>query len=78
MREISMTTYSKSGRKWVETYKTTDKAYVYECLARDVCNKKIHKADYIRQIKNQCNYDGTRTYTVTYDNNVKTDYIVKD
>ena len=77
MRNIEYVTYSKENGKWVETYRNANKADVYEDLSRDVCAKKIHLASYIKSIKHVCNYDGTRTYTVLYNNNVKREYTVK-
>lgn len=77
-REISKTTYVKEGRTWEKSYTTNNSTEVYESLALDLINKKIHACTFIKSIKRTPNYDGTQTITVTYDNNCKTVYIVSD
>lgn len=77
MRKIEYVAFEKKGNKWVETHRNGNELDVYTDLSRDVCAKKIHQASCIRSIKHNCNYDGTRTYTVLYDNNVKREYTVK-
>lgn len=77
MRKIEYVAFEKKGNKWVEIHRNGNELDVYTDLSRDVCAKKIHQTSYIRSIKHNCNYDGTRTYTVLYDNNVKREYTVK-
>lgn len=55
----------KKGRTW-ETTCTQTGADALEFLASELAAKYIGKAQYIRSIKRVNNYDGTKTYTVTY------------
>ena len=48
----------------------------WEYLARSVINKKIHNVKWIKRIKEQTNYDGTRTLT-SYEENGKRIFIYK-
>ena len=66
---------TKDGKKWVETYKQTDNAEALHSLASDLAAKYIGKAAYVKSIKRRNNYDGTQTYTVTYDNNCRAIYV---
>lgn len=76
MREINRTVELKTGRNW-EVYRVeTDASEIYEALARDLIAKKINGCTYIKSIKRVCNYDGTQTITVTYDNNCRSIYTV--
>lgn len=78
MRKIQMTTYVKNENKWNVHNVCTDTAEIYKSLAEDLIHKKLHACKYITSIKDECNYDGTRTITTYYDNGVKREYIVKD
>lgn len=73
-----LTVEIKNGNKWELYNEYTDTSYIYERLAKDLLHKKIHKAASISSIKDRCNYDGTRTITVTYSNNVRSIYIIND
>ena len=77
MKEIKKTTYVKNGYKWVESHTTTDTLTIYDNLSRDLIAKKLHNCAYIKRISDQPNYDGTRTITVYYDNNVKNVYVIE-
>ena len=76
MREINRTVELKNGRNWEVHHVETDAAEIYEALARDLIAKKLHKCTYIKSIKHVCNYDGTQTITITYDNNCRSIYTV--
>lgn len=78
MRKIEYVVFDKVNGKWVETYRNGNEVDVYKDLASNLAAKKIHQCSYIRSIKHRCNYDGTRTYTVLYTNNVKREYTVQD
>ena len=77
MRTIEYVVFERVNGKYVETHRNANELDVYTDLSRDVCAKKIHQASYIKSIKHVCNYDGTRTYIIFYDNNVKREYTVK-
>lgn len=76
-KEIARICYVKEGRTYKQTYKETDPAEVNKALMHDLINKKLHGCKYITSIKDRCNYDGTRTITVYYDNGVKNEYTVE-
>lgn len=78
MRDIMMTVFVKDGNKWDISNTCTDKVEIYKSLANDLLKKKIQKCDWIKSIKDTCNYDGTRTITTYYTNNVKRVYVVED
>ena len=78
MREIMMTVFVKAGNKWNISNTNTDKTEIYKSLANDLLKKKIHKCEWIKSIKDVCNYDGTRTITTYYTNGVKRVYVVDD
>ena len=78
MRPETRTAYIKNGRQWTVTYIETDTTAIYKSLNRDLRYRFIHHSAYIKRLTDRCNYDGTRTITVYYDNGVKNVYIVKD
>lgn len=63
----------KTGAKWMPGGEQGDDASAR--LAADLAAKYIGRATYIKQIKRTNNYNGTQTYIVTYDNNVRSIYI---
>ncbi len=72
----------KNGRTWNTTNQILETDVdglkeIYKSLAHDLTAKKLHKCTYIKSIADRCNYDGTRTITVTYDNNCRRIYIVE-
>ena len=69
------TVETKKGNKWVTTYKHIDNTEALQSLASDLAAKYIGKASYVRSIKRRNNYDGTQTYTVTYDNDCRAIYV---
>lgn len=71
MKQIQKVTEVKKGSKWEVHHTSTDEKTVYEDLAKALVSKKLHKCLYIKSIKDRCNYDGTRTITVNYDNGVR-------
>ena len=76
MKEISRIVELKTSKGWEVHHTETEKTEIYEALARDLIAKKIHHCTYIKSIKRVCNYDGTQTITVTYDNNCRSIYTV--
>ena len=72
------TVETKEGKKWVlsSTYNDPElDTWNLHALASDLAAKYIGKAPYIRSIKRRNNYDGTQTYTVTYDNCCRSIYV---
>lgn len=76
-KEISRVCFKKVGNKWEQTFKETNEDTVNKSLLHDIVAKKMHGATYIKRITENCNYDGTRTFTVFYDNNVKNVYTIE-
>lgn len=77
MKQIQRVAEKKTGKKWEQTFVTTDEKEVYESLARDLIAKKIHHCSWIVRISDDSNYDGTRKIVVTYDNGCRSIYTVK-
>lgn len=78
MKEIKRVAEKKVNKKWVETFTCTDELEVYKALTSDLIAKKINACQYIKTIKRTPNYDGTQTITVTYDNDCRSIYTVKN
>ena len=76
-KEIARICFVKEGKTWKETYKTTDVKEVEKQLLSDIVAKKMHGCTYIKSIKEICNYDGTRTFTIYFNNNTKNVYTVE-
>lgn len=77
MREMQRLVEQKVNNAWVETFRETDENKIWESLAKDLIAKKLHKATWIRSVRDSSNYDGTRDITVYYDNGVRSIYTVK-
>ena len=88
MRKVSMQIYVKGSNGKYNTYfyingnrhdcyGTEDINEVHEKLMLDLIAKKLHKCTYITRITDRCNYDGTRTIEVYYDNKTKCAYVVE-
>jgi hypothetical protein len=78
MKEIKRVVEIKTGRIWETSYISTDPAYVFESLSKDLISKKINACTYIRNIKRTQNYNGTITITVNYDNNTRSVYTIPE
>ena len=77
MREIKKVLEKKVGRTYeVETI-ITDTERIYTDLATEIIAKKLHNCTWITRITDNCNYDGTRTITITYNNGYRSRYTVK-
>lgn len=76
MKTISRTFEVKEGRNWRETYRTEDRAKVYEDLANELLNLKVFKSPVYRRLEQHTNYDGTRTITI-YQDTGRSVYIVR-
>ena len=77
MREVQRLVEQKVNNAWIETFRETDENKIWESLAKDLIAKKLHKATWIRSVRDSSNYDGTRDITVYYDNGVRSIYTVK-
>lgn len=77
MRQIQRLVEKKVNGKWYETFRETDESKIWESLAKDLIAKKLHKASWVKSVRDASNYDGTRNITVTYDNDVRSIYTVK-
>lgn len=74
---IYMSIEEKINGKYQEIRRVTDPAEVEHDLMHDLIAKKLHSCTYIKSIKDRTNYDGTRTITVTYTNNVRRIYRIE-
>lgn len=77
-----MTCEIKRDGKWETTYTLTEfdergKENIYKSLMCQLVAKKLHKCTNIIRFTDSCNYDGTRTITVYYDNAMKYTYVVR-
>ncbi len=66
----------RSGKKWTVSAEQYDRETILHSLASDLAAKYIGRAQYVRRIERRSNYDGTQTYTVTYDNECRSIYTV--
>lgn len=78
MKEINLIIEIKNGKKWVQDTVITDETLVYKYLANDLISKKLNGCNYIKTIKRVPNYDGTQTITVTFNNDTRSIYTVKN
>lgn len=76
MKTISRTFEKKDGRKWVETFRTEDRARVYEDLCNEILYLKVFKSPVYKRMEQHSNYDGTRTITI-YQEYGRSVYIIK-
>ena len=74
---VNYTVEVKNGKTYEVTNTCTDRAEVYESLARDLISKKINACTYIKSIKRVNLYNGFEKITTTYDNNVRRVYIIE-
>lgn len=68
----------KKNGKYIETFRDENAASVYEWLASDLISKKINGCTYIRSISRTPLYNGFQKITITYTNNVRNIFIVKN
>lgn len=61
---IYRTFEKKNGRNWEETYRTEDRAEVYEDLANELLSLKVFKSPVYKKMTQHSNYDGTRTIII--------------
>ena len=76
MKTISRVFEVKNGSRWTETYRTEDRAKVYEDLANELLNLKVFKSASYKRLIQHSNYDGTRTITI-YQDTGRSVYIVR-
>lgn len=74
---VSRTVQVKSGRTYVDTYKSTDYEEVYRNLSSELTAKYINKCTWVKRIIRTPNYNGTDTIVVYYDNDSRSKYIVE-
>lgn len=67
MKKIMRTFEVKEGKNWKETYRTEDRAKVYEDLANELMNLKVFKSPVYKKMTQCPNYDGTRTVIIYQD-----------
>lgn len=67
MKNIYRVFEIKEGRIWKETYRTEDRAKVYEDLAHELMNLKVFKSPMYKRMTQYNNYDGTRTVVIYQD-----------
>jgi hypothetical protein len=73
-----MITEVKHGKKWSPENEITEETLVYKYLSNDLIAKKLNQCSYIKTIKRTPNYDGTQTIVVTYNNDCRSIYTVKN
>lgn len=67
----------KEGKTWKETYRTEDRAKVYEDLARELLYSKVFKSPCYKRLEQYNNYDGTRTIKL-YQEHGRSVYIIEE
>lgn len=75
---VSRIAQVKRNNAWIDTFSDYNETDVYKSLSRDLIAKKINQCRYIKSIKRRQNYNGYITIIVTYDNNVRSVYTVKE
>ena len=78
MRTQEMRIETKNGRTWAHLRTVTDPEWIYRELSYALTAKYLHHAPSVRRICDKCNYDGTRTITVYYSDDVRRVFIVND
>lgn len=73
----SMIWEKKVNGKYIPDGVVEEPDRVHYMLMHDLIAKKLHNASCIKSIKDRTNYDGTRTITVTYDDNCRRIYRIK-
>ena len=73
-----LTVYIKDGKKYVETYSTTDALVIYQRLTNALIAKKINACKWVKSIQRVNLYNGYQKITVFENNGCKSEYIIKD
>ena len=68
----------KENNTWNKCYETFNETEIYKSLCNDLIAKKINQCRYIKTIKRIQNYDSTITIIVSYDNNTRSVYRIKE
>lgn len=76
MKQIKRTFEVKEGKAWRETYRTEDRAKVYEDLANELMNLKVFKSPVYKSVTQRPNYDGTRT-VIIYQEGGRSVYVIE-
>lgn len=74
--KVSLKYEKRVDGKYIPTYESSNETEVYSRLAREMMSHYIHKAQYIRRVKDECLYNGFRRVTV-YEEFGRCIYIVK-
>lgn len=64
MKQVYRTFEIREGKNWKETYRTDDRATVYEDLANELMSLKVFKSPVYKRLTQNNNYDGTRTVII--------------
>ena len=72
-----LTVEIKNNKKWEICRVITDKTEIYESLSKVLIAKKLHGCSYVKRIEDKCNYDGTRTIKITFDDDVRRIYVIE-
>lgn len=67
----------RDGNKWVETYRSEDRAWVYSGLAHCLIAKKLDECTWIKRIEKKQRYDDYTTIVVYEDNGNRRVYTVE-
>lgn len=78
MKNIEKVVEVKNAGKWIMSHIVTDELEIYKSLSADLIAKKLNNCSYIKTVKRVCNYDGTQNITVTYNNDCRAIYTVKN
>lgn len=76
MKQVYRTFEVKEGKEWKETYRTEDRAKVYEDLACCLMYSKVFKSPLYKRMTDRPNYDGTRTI-IFYQDNGRSVFVVE-
>ena len=68
----------KENNNWINCYETYNETEIYKSLCNDLIAKKINACRYIKSIKRIQNYDSTIKIIVSYDNNTRSVYRIKE
>lgn len=73
-----LTVYIKNGKNYIETYSSNDPETIYKRLSGEMIAKKLNCCKWIKSIKRVNLYNGYQKIIVLQENNIKSEYIIKD
>ena len=74
---ITMVLEQKIKNKWYYLHITTKTNEIYKRLTEELIAKKLNSCTYIKSIKRSPLYNGFQRIYVTYDNNIRATYTIK-